>query len=697
MSRKKLISLALAGAMTFSLCSGNSYKPITVKAADTKTGLIAQWNFDENYEESVAGLKTIADKPLSYTEGVFGKAIVFNGKEDGLTVTADTDEKQKVLNLGSCDSREVGGNTDQFTISAWVNLKDSGNKDYCLLDKGNHTGWQNNDDQWWPAPYELWFSGSAPKICLDNCYSDTRPDPNYETKGSDELSDKYVEGEEWFLLTVTYDATATSGNIKTYIDGKLLQQKNYKSGIAFNYEALYIGTNYEFDKRFQGYLDDLRFYNRTLDYSDIEALYQEGVAANPELLQPTKQLVAYYNFDQDLNDSSVFKNHAQQIAIGGETTYVEGACGNAAHIEKGTYLEIPAASQLNFEKEFTISFWAKEDYKSANKILLYRQNPAKGTSDNDNDWTYKISLSKWNNGLNQDISLDTQVQAESSWTTRNGVDLTGAVRESKDGIGSDDWYHSTFTYKDGIMKYYLNGILQKKTEDKVDYTDILNASGSLLVGFDGSTFFEGSIDELKMYNKALDETEVKNDAERKNRLTVSSSVEKAVKSMIKGTSTKITGVTYKNVVTGKETKVAPEDMTFSSTNQSVVVVEETGKIKAVGDGEAKIRLTYGGYSVVYPVKVYTRTVSVDYSTQSKLNNIKKGKSFTIKNVLVYTSSDRKTKKVKSSNSKVTFKSSKPKIFTVTNKGKIVGKKKGKAKLTITYDKITKVTYQVTIK
>ena len=79
-------------------------------------------------------------------------------------------------------------------------------------------------------------------------------------------SDSFIDS-DWHHLVVTYDGSF----VKLYVDG-ILQSTTFYSGTC-NDPALYyrIGfTNWVFWK---GYVDDLRFYSRTLSASDVQKLY----------------------------------------------------------------------------------------------------------------------------------------------------------------------------------------------------------------------------------------------------------------------------------------------------------------------------------------------------------------------------------------------------------------------------------------
>lgn len=566
----------------------------TAKTSSTKSGeqiplgtLVAHWTFDGNYNESVSGLKTtLGEKSLTYTEGIFGKAAVFNGKDNYLVVEANS-----ILNLGN--SRDTDNNN--FTISAWINLGDSKSGEKYLLDKGSSSNWDKNDDCYWTNPYRISFERCETTVALSNGFQDTSKEYNINTEGEARLSGKYVEGGEWFLLTVTYDGK----RVKVYYNNELLNQTNYTDGIAFNEEDLYIGTDYRLENLFKGAVDDLRLYTKTLSYDEVNELYQNGLKSNKEFLQPKKQLVAYYAFDGDLKDSSIFKNNAEKVAVQGTTKYVVGKNGKAITMSKGNYILVPAADQLNFETEFTISSWIKAD-KAGEYPILYRQNPS-DSDDNDNEFTYRLALYSTDTFEDSQVHMYTKAYDPNDWAPATGQYLTMEFSTAEQKIKSNSWFHYTVTYKDGQMSAYLNGKLINKS-NKSDLIDIYNASGDLLIGFDGDTFFTGALDELKIYNKCLSATEIAKEAKRVDSISLSDKDRKALTTLGKGKTITLNGVKLKDGDTGKESTVK-KDITYKSSNTKIFTVSKTGQLKGVKAGKAKLTVTYGGNTATYDVVV----------------------------------------------------------------------------------------------
>ena len=161
-----------------------------------------------------------------------------------------------------------------------------------------------------------------------------------------------------------------------------------------------------------------------------------------------------------------------------------------------------------------------------------------------------------------------------------------------------------------------------------------------------------------------------------------------LKATIRLSAAKIT-VPLKKTIAGPTVTFGKGDAikSWKSAKTSVVTVNSrTGKLTGKKAGTAKVTVT------LKSGKKATVTVTVKKITTTKLKanrtaiNLKKGKAFQLKVTVT----------PKNSQEKVTYKSSNTKIATVTSKGKITAKKKGKAVITITSGK-KKITCKVTVK
>ena len=204
-------------------------------------------------------------------------------------------------------------------------------------------------------------------------------------------------------------------------------------------------------------------------------------------------LIAHYNFDSDLNDSSgngydltAAGNAAAtgaQAAFGAGSLAVDGA---------GDYAW-SSASALNFgTNNFSVSFWYRFNGAAANATFLGR-----GSS------TDNVGFHVRRDGtVVQGLLLD-----------NNSLSATNAQP-----VSQTIFNHLVFQRNDGVLQLFLNGVQAAGTgfsNADVSSANFAFAVGARNIGTDGVasngvSYLNGSIDELWVFNDALSPTEVSN-------------------------------------------------------------------------------------------------------------------------------------------------------------------------------------------
>ena len=200
-----------------------------------------------------------------------------------------------------------------------------------------------------------------------------------------------------------------------------------------------------------------------------------------------ESLVAYYPLDGNTNDLSPYRVNAQ--SIGARTTFDRFGTANFAYEFDGSddHLRIPANEHLNFTNEFTINLWLKTDAAHLQQVLY------KNISDaSKNIAAYGISIG--------------YAPFEDEEVVTNDIIFTiapyGIMHElRKFDYEKDRWYMITCTLKDETMYLYING---KPALMKYIKGDIATSTLPLLIGNNGTGKrpFSGSIDDIRIYNKA---------------------------------------------------------------------------------------------------------------------------------------------------------------------------------------------------
>ncbi len=194
--------------------------------------------------------------------------------------------------------------------------------------------------------------------------------------------------------------------------------------------------------------------------------------------------VAYYPFNGNANDESGFENHG---AVNGATLTAD-RFGNASSAYQfdgsSTYIDMGSDPSLDLQDGFSITAWVNSTGNG-----IFQTIAGRGYYDDGDYW-----LALYNNGTNKVIRV---------W-------LEGEVHNGTIPVPSG-WNHIALSAQTGTneVKLYLNGILydQWTTSKDLIGTSLYN----LRIGNDNSDedyFFDGKIDDIMIYQKALSSSDV---------------------------------------------------------------------------------------------------------------------------------------------------------------------------------------------
>jgi hypothetical protein len=205
-------------------------------------GLLALFSFDEHFSwtggaESQPGQFKGAEQP-EWVDGKLGRALKLDGGEAH-------------LDAGQAVALE---RTNAFSYGAWVKLHA---RDGTLLSKmeaaPGHRG------------FDLIFEGGRLAAHLVHAW----PENGIKVQTRDQLPTN-----RWLHVMMTYDGSSKAGGVKLFVNGKLqlMETKNDKLNATILSEtALRIGRRID-GSRFNGWIDDIRFYERELEPKEVVAL-----------------------------------------------------------------------------------------------------------------------------------------------------------------------------------------------------------------------------------------------------------------------------------------------------------------------------------------------------------------------------------------------------------------------------------------
>jgi len=229
---------------------------------------------------------------------------------------------------------------------------------------------------------------------------------------------------------------------------------------------------------------------------DISRGYNDTIDGDGNDVAINDSVVLWYHFDNQSdmgeNDTHVFDwsgNNNNGTAINGFLANTSQAIWNGSFRFDGINDIVDAGNSASLRPTISITYsvWFKTDLLSGARVLVSNR----ATS---GDFSGAIMFVDTTDKLDFRVTTD-----GTSWT----VALTG-----DDELVTDRWYHAVGTFTSGDSALYIDGVKQTETSTQ---TGTINYDGdNLRVGADSNALrFNGSIDEVIVFNRSLNSTEVK--------------------------------------------------------------------------------------------------------------------------------------------------------------------------------------------
>ncbi len=399
-----------------------------------------------------------------------------DGTVNGATLTADRfGNPDSAYDFdGSSDHINCGNIIDgysNFTIMAWVNI-DSFN------------------DSRYMGP---WGQESFAPTSTEGDYRfNTGNDLVHRSFGT---SMRWVDGDildsrvlhalpvsEWHLIAQTYDGN----EVRQYDNGVLVNSVVAGAHIFGNPSDFLIGKNASYFGNvlniyhFDGQVDDLRIYERALSQYEIVQLYGEDDYG----------LVAHYPFNGNANDES---GNGHDGTVNGATLTADrfGNPNSAYHFDGNDYID---TSDFSVPESFSVSAWIDPDTVSIGQCVI-----GKHTSSGANIFLMGI----WDLDSSNGGTMEYSIHVGSQW-----VETISATAELQHLVAVVEKISPTQSqvtlYKDG-QQLFLSTI---------DQVISSTAGKPWTIGQDWDSayartdFFRGDIDDVRLYNRALSESEI---------------------------------------------------------------------------------------------------------------------------------------------------------------------------------------------
>ncbi|GEM_PF-1791129 len=281
-----------------------------------------------------------------------------------------------------------------------------------------------------------------------------------------------IETEKWYFVVMR-----RSGNTLTCWLNEQKVGITFAGNISPNNYRVIIGNDEDLHSshNWQGIIDEVRIYERALTEEEIRAIYENNTFIR-------EGLVAYWRFDEGKGNTTYDTHH-----IVYETNPEGSVSGNALSFDGvNDYIEIPHSPELDITDEITVAAWVWQGEGGAFA------------------------------GSTRTIS-SAGVNAKWDWKTgRDGKFIF--VIEHTDGTQTYDevsiplktWVHLVGTFKNGQFRMYKNGeLIIDKTPTSTGIKSYADCRIRIGVETAGDAF-NGTIDEVRIYNRALSREEIIN-------------------------------------------------------------------------------------------------------------------------------------------------------------------------------------------
>jgi hypothetical protein len=246
---------------------------------------------------------------------------------------------------------------------------------------------------------------------------------------------------------------------------------------------------YGSDPEWIGAIDEFNIYNKALSAEEIAVLY----AAGPLKLGPQPEdpgvdgLLAYYPLDAAYRGSTPdASGNGNDGTIMGDPDFVEGMVAQAMDLDgDGDYVDCGSNPLFGMQEtnEMTAACW-----------LTIRSIPAA--------WAGIVAKGEhaWRMS---NVNLDPRFHFGISFWTEPTPSIDGVT-----AVGYDEWHHVAGVYGNGSVSVYLDGVLDASAETS---TPIMANEYNVEIGRNPEgtdRTWDGLIDELLIYNRALSENEI---------------------------------------------------------------------------------------------------------------------------------------------------------------------------------------------
>ncbi len=406
---------------------------------------VGAWYFEKNYKDfSGQGNDGICINCPTYT---------LSGKVGGVYGFDGVNDYIEIPNEANFDFER----TNSFSACSWIRLKTVTPTSQTIISKLDGS-----------APYPGWefnaYDGSGASDGLQVYLLNHFANNNYISVYADNI----LSPNNWYHACFTYNGSVTASGVKIYLNGvkqTTTVAKDNLSASILNNKPVQIGIRDVSSIPLNGVIDEVYIFNYSLDASEIDLLYKKS-----------------FDREKDVFDYSPYSNHGIN---NGSSWISSGKLGGAYDFDGvNDCMIVPNAPTLHFEGNFTLESWVKLDSLSGKQYVL-----EKGRT--------PINYELYYSGGRFTFHAVNDVIPQELWLN------------STTNVQVNQWYYLAVTYNQSEASFYVNGTKEANSTP----IDLMQLSSDLAIGcneWDGnySSFINGLLDEVRIYNKSLSASQI---------------------------------------------------------------------------------------------------------------------------------------------------------------------------------------------
>ncbi|MCH9694097.1 MAG: DNRLRE domain-containing protein [Gammaproteobacteria bacterium] len=413
--------------------------------ADIDLGPAVHWKLDE------ASGEIAADSVGGHDGSLFNGPVWAAGKRDG---ALRFDGSNDFVEVPHSDALPL---TTIFTVAAWVrNDSPSISATYRIISKEP----AGANDNFWMA-----FSAGWLWVGIDGDF--ISPSTNFMP-------------DTWYHLAVTYDDAGDS--VQIYVNGALVLSDTTSASITMNTAPVFIGSNWESSKHWQGLLDDIRIYDRVLSASEVAEL--AGIGSG---------LLAHWKLDETSGTTAIDSLGGYDgtlMNMDPSTDWVTGQIDGGLSFDGGNdYIDVSSMNPKSYD-DFAISAWYKSESTTATEdeyIFLHAEGFV----------TNGITFGPTDDGGDVlRLTIDVNGESDRHYGTSDIVDR--------------QWHHLVATRSNGRVRIFVDGVEESDETDAHAGTIVaVDGAGPFIGDYPGNTEqVNGTLDDIRLFDYGLSPDEI---------------------------------------------------------------------------------------------------------------------------------------------------------------------------------------------